>query len=163
MIRKLARRRMGSVLALGLGAIAAALAANCTKLPVAPASLQLSGTWGGTGSDAQGAEVINLVMMQTGSTVQGTVSTRAFDPADGSCASCHKDKTGTFTGMISGSSLTLTMFFPTGGDVPTPICSVTMIAMADRITDSKITSTYSGADTCEGPFTDWIFTIDHRP
>jgi hypothetical protein len=153
---------MGPVLALGLGLLAATLAADCTMLPVAPTSLQLSGTWDGTGADAQGAEVISWVLMQTGNTVRGTVSTRAVDPADGSCASCHKNKTGTFTGTIVGSSLTLTMFFPTGGDVPTPICSVTMIATADGVTGSKIASTYSGADTCEGPFTDGTFTMDHH-
>ena len=154
---------MGPIVAVALAGMAAALAADCTMLPVAPTSLQLSGTWDGTGSDAQGAEVISWVMTQTGNTVRGTVSTRAVDPADGSCASCHKNKTGTFTGTIVGSSLTLTMFFPTGGDVPTPICSVTMVATADGVTDARITSTYTGADTCEGPFTDGTFTMDHRP
>jgi hypothetical protein len=51
------------------------------------------------------------------------------------------------------------MLFPAGGDVPTPICSVTINATAADITRNRIAATYSGADSCEGPFTNGAFTM----
>jgi hypothetical protein len=81
------------------------------------------------------------------------------DVADGTCASCHKIKGGTLSGTISGAGLTVTMVFPTGGDVPTPICGVTFEATAAGITKDRIVATYSGVDSCEGPITDGAFTM----
>jgi len=121
----------------------------------------LSGSWSGTGSDSQGAEEMTWVITQRGDTVSGSVSTQSVNPTDGSCASCHKNKSGTFSGTIADSVLRLTMYFPTGGDVPTPICSVTMVASVAGFTANRIASTYSGADTCEGPFTDGEFEMLH--
>ena len=163
---------MKPVFALVLGMLAALLSSDCGMPPAAPisasppsggTSLPFSGTWSGTGSDSQGAERMTWVLTQTDNTVTGTVATQAVDPTNGSCASCHKNKVGTLSGTISGTVLTLRMYFPIGGDVPTPICSVTMDATASNITTSNIASTYSGADTCEGPFADGVFTMDHLP
>ena len=73
------------------------------------------------------------------------------DPADGSCASFHKLRKGTVSGTLNGSTLTLRMIFPAGGDVPTPIC-VTDLAGNASIAGNQLTGTYSGTDSCEGLF-----------
>jgi hypothetical protein len=137
---------------------------DCGMSPVAlnPPSVKLSGTWTGTGSDTQGPELIAWELRQTGNMVMGTVTTQAVDTTDGSCASCHKNKSGTVSGTISGTKLTLSMFFPSGGNVPTPMCSVTINATVPEATDSAIATSYSGVDTCEGPFVDGVFSMDHQ-
>ena len=106
---------------------------------------------------------MTLTLAQSGDAVSGTAITRAVDPTDGTCASCHKNKDGTLAGTVSGSSLTLKMMFPTGGDVPTPICSVTIDATASNVTGGRMATTYTGEDSCEGPFTDGSFTMDRQP
>jgi hypothetical protein len=150
----------------------AVLTCGCGGSPVAPDApprlsvpppLNLTGTWTGRGSDSQGAHIITLTLAQTGDSVSGRAITRAVDPADGTCASCYKNKDGRFSGIVSDTALTLKMLFPTGGDVPTPICSVTIDATASGITSGRIAATYSGEDSCEGPFTDGSFTIDRAP
>ena len=62
------------------------------------------------------AEVLGHRDPQTGTAVSGTVATQAVNPNDGSCNSCHRNKNGSVSGAISGSTLTLTMFFAAGGD-----------------------------------------------
>src|SRR5262245_7552523 len=88
--------------------------------PIAPppptAAVNLSGTWSGTGSDSFGPELVTWVLTQSGTSVSGTAALNAVDPADGSCGSCHKVKRGTLTGTLSGTSLSVTMKFPAGGD-----------------------------------------------
>ena len=158
---------MKPVLALILGTCAAALSSDCGMSPIAPDPLNppsviLSGSWTGTGSDSQGPELMTWDLSQTGNRVTGMVITRAVDTADGSCASCHKNKSGTVSGTISGTDLTLRMFFPSGGDVPTPMCSVTINATVPNATDTNIATSYSGVDTCEGPFVGGAFSMDHQ-
>ena len=135
------------------------VAEGCDNSPAAPRPPDISGSWTGAGSDNQGAETFTLVLTQTDSALNGTVATTAADPADGSCASCHKNKVGVVSGTISRGALTVTMTFPTGGNVPTPICSVTMNASAASVTPQKIVANYSGGDSCEGPFVNGAFTI----
>ncbi|HEY2904328.1 MAG TPA: hypothetical protein VGJ29_00405 [Vicinamibacterales bacterium] len=121
-----------------------------TPPPPAPAST-LTGTWSGTGADSQGMTTVTWTLTQTGESVSGTVRTQAVDPTDGSCNSCHRNKSGTVTGMMSGTSVSLRMFFAAGADGdPTPICSQTLDGIAARSDAGRIVGTYSGADTCEG-------------
>jgi hypothetical protein len=89
------------------------------------------------------------VLAQSDSTITGNVELAPVDPADGSCASCHKLRKGTVTGTFDGSALTIRMIFPTGGDVPTPICATELTATASLAGD-QLTGTYTGTDTCEG-------------
>lgn len=146
-------------------ATAALVTAGCgmPSIPLDPPTVKLTGTWTGTGSDSQGPELITWDLTQTGNMVTGMVSTRAVDTTDGTCASCHKNKTGTVSGTISGADLTLRMFFPSGGDVPTPMCTVTMNATVPDATDYNIATSYTGLDTCEGPFAGGRFSMDHQP
>jgi hypothetical protein len=121
--------------------------------PSQPRTLDLGGTWSGTSVDSQGITVVDWTVTQSGTELSGTVKTNAPHPTDGSCNACHRNKSGTFTGTISGSTLTMTMKFAAGvnGD-PTPICSATMTGSADSLTEGRLNGTYTGSDTCEGSF-----------
>src|SRR5262245_8148645 len=96
--------------------------------------------------DSQGTTIVTWALDQTDASVSGTVTTRAVDPTDGSCNACHRNKTGTFSGTIAGTTLTLTMVFPAGtaGD-PTPICTASLTGTASDITDNMLTTLYAGA------------------
>jgi hypothetical protein len=146
------------------GALVAALLPACQSTSMAPttpsaqtptttSASNISGTWNGTGSDSYSPELVTWVLTQSGTSVTGTVEFKPLDTADGSCASCHKVKKGTFSGTLSGSALSVAMNFPAGGDVPTPICVAGLNGTA-TVGDRRITATYSGTDTCEGLFAD---------
>ena len=153
-----------SVLLVVLGTAVTLSASACRVSPTAPRQVNLSGIWTGTGSDTQGAAILKWALTQTGNTVLGSAISRPADPTDGTYASCHKNKIGTLSGTVSGTTLTLTMFFPAGSDAePTPMCSVTVDAAAPSITVARITGAYSGADSCEGPFADGILAMVRQP
>jgi hypothetical protein len=152
-------------------ALAASLA-SCGGSPAAPTGqtaavtppvAAFTGTWSGTGNDSQGLTSVTWTLTQTGDSVSGTVKTQAVDPSDGSCNSCHRNKSGTVSGTISGSSVSLRLFFAAGidGD-PTPICSQTLDSTVSSAGDGRLSGTYSGADTCEGPLTSGALALDRR-
>jgi hypothetical protein len=123
-------------------------------------STTLAGAWTGTGSDPQGAEKMTWSLTQTGNAVTGKADLSALNAADGSCASCHKAKSGTLTGTVSGSTIAMRIVFPSGGDgVPTPECTITFEANGSMASRDRIEATYTGTDTCEGPITGGTFTM----
>jgi len=128
--------------------------------PTAPRPILLDGMWNGRGSDSKGDTTVIWHLSQNGSSVTGTVTTQAINPADGSCNSCHRNKRGTFTGTIADTTLTIAMFFAAGanGD-PTPECSATLTGSASEVAGNSITASYSGSDTCEGPFVNGMMTM----
>ena len=67
-------------------------------------------------------------------------------------------KNGTLTGTISGSTLTLSLDFPAGGDVPAPICEAKLSAVA-TVVERRITATYTGTDTCEGVYSNGVMEL----
>ena len=95
-------------------------------------SSNLTGTWTGTGTDAQGAETFTWTVTQTGDRLSGSVVLDSANRNDGSCGSCHKQKSGTLAGTLSGGALTLTLDFPAGGSDITPLCGITMHATHQR-------------------------------
>ena len=129
---------------------------------VTPARTDLTGTWSGSGADSYSPERVKWVLAQTGSNVTGTAELAPMDPADGSCASCHKLRKGTVSGTLDGATLTLRMNFPAGGDVPTPIC-VTDLAGSAAIAGNQLTGTYSGTDSCEGLFANGQLSLAKQP
>jgi hypothetical protein len=139
--------------------------ASPTPTPAAPAPtpaapLGLAGAWNGTGTDPQGAERMSWMLTQTGAAVSGTADLAPLNAADGSCASCHKFKAGTITGTLSGTTLNMTLVFPSGGDgVPTPMCTITFDAAASGVDGNRIAATYIGDDSCEGRFTGGTFAM----
>jgi ABC-type transport system substrate-binding protein len=124
-----------------------------------PSSVNLTGTWTGTGNDAQGAETFAWTVTQTGERVTGSVVLNSANPADGSCGSCHKQKAGTLAGTFSNGALTLTLDFPDGGSDITPLCGITMHATTSNVAAGRIAASYTGTTTCEGPITDGTLTV----
>jgi len=143
-----------------------------TTAPAAPPSLPapsppltgIAGAWQGIANDSQGQTNVSWSLTETGDAVSGTVTTRAGNPADGSCNSCHRNKSGSVSGSVAGSTLTLTMVFAAGidGD-PTPACSATLTGSAAMTGERTLTGTYTGADTCEGPFANGTLTMTRQP
>jgi hypothetical protein len=152
-----------------IAAVLVATATGCVSSPASPgapgssspavSSLNLSGTWIGTGTDAQGPEKFRWTLTQAGSNLTGTASLDPADPTDGTCGSCHKQKNGTVTGTLSETALTLTLDFPKGGSDLTPLCSLTMTATTTDVAARRIASAYTGSTTCEGPITDGTFLM----
>jgi hypothetical protein len=137
--------------------------APATIPSTAPNRLKLAGTWSGTESDRLGPAILTWSLTQSGDSVSGTVSMRPVNVADGSCASCHKSKDGTFTGTVSGTNLALTLFFPAGGQGdPTPACSISLVGTASNVTELAIAGTYTGSDPCEGIF-DGTMAMSRKP
>ncbi len=131
--------------------------------PTVAATLDLSGRWAGSGIDPQGAERIALTMTQNGAALAGSADLKPLDAADGSCASCHKFKSGTFSGSLVGNSVTLKIVFPAGGDgVPTPMCTITFDVSAGGASNDRLNASYTGDDSCEGPITGGTFAITRQ-
>jgi hypothetical protein len=124
-----------------------------------PSTADLSGTWTGTGADAQGAETFRWSVTQSGDRLTGTAVLDSANRNDGSCGSCHKQKNGTLTGTMTNGALTLTLEFPAGGPDITPLCGVTMHAATSDIASGRITASYTGTETCEGPISDGKLTV----
>ena len=122
-------------------------------------SANLTGTWKGTGDDAQGAETFTWTVTQNGDQLSGAAVLNSANPDDGSCGSCHKQKTGTLSGTLSNGALTLTLDFPAGGSDITPLCGITMHATTRDIAAGRIAAAYTGTTTCEGPIADGTLTV----
>jgi hypothetical protein len=110
------------------------------------------------GSDSFSPELVTLVISQSGPAITGTAEINAVAPGDGTCGSCHKVKRGTLTGTVTGGTVTMSMKFPAGGDVPAPICDAEFNATA-ALLDRRITGTYSGSDTCEGTYSNGLIDV----
>ena len=142
-------------------------AAGCGASPAAPntpstttpPAANLTGTWTGTGKDAQGPETFRWLVTQTGDRITGQAVLDPADPNDGSCGSCHKRKNGTLTGTLSNGALTLTLDFPAGGADLTPLCGITMNASTADVASGRIAASYTGTTTCEGLITDGTLTV----
>ena len=126
-------------------------------------------TFSGSGADsnlntnAAGTGMATMVVewrvTQAGANVSGTVTTRSTD-APGTCASCHRSRTGTLSGTISGTSLAWTATFPADpAHDPTPSCGATLSGTIDDITADSVSGLYSGADTCEGQYSKGSLTM----
>jgi hypothetical protein len=145
------------------------LTSSCGASPAAPSpppsqAVTLAGNWAGTAVDSQGGTIVSWELTQAGANVAGTVKTQAVNPADGSCNSCHRNKAGTFSGTIAGTTLTLSMFFAAGGTGdPTPACTATLTGAASSVAHDKLTAAYTGADSCEGPFLNGTLAMARRP
>jgi hypothetical protein len=110
-------------------------------------------------NDSQGATSFSWSLTQTGSNVTGTVKTQAINPNDGSCNSCHRNKSGSVSGTVTNNVLSLTMTFAAGVDGdPTPACSATLSGSVSSGAGA-LNGTYTGSDTCEGPFEHGTLTL----
>lgn len=156
---------MKQVVPIVAATVLSVLTVSCGSSPAVPSdSRSLNGAWSGMGVDSQGATTVTWALTQTGAAVSGTVKTQAVDPNDGSCNSCHRNKTGTISGTMAGTTLTMTMFFAAGGaGDPTPACTATLTGTATTIAANQLTGSYAGADSCEGPFVDGTLAMARQP
>jgi hypothetical protein len=141
----------------GCGASPAAPVAPVTAS--VPSVSSLAGTWTGTGTDAQGPETFSWIVTETGDRITGTAMMNSANPTDGTCGSCHKQKNGALSGTLSNGVLTLTLDFPAGGTDITPLCGLTMNATTSDVAAGRITATYTGTTTCEGPISDGTLVV----
>lgn len=113
----------------------------------------------GSSGTGTGTTVVSFTMMQSGTTVSGTVTTQSTE-APGTCASCHRSRTGTLSGKITGTTLTWTATFPAdAAHDPTPSCSATLSGTISDISADSVSGPYSGTDTCEGKYTNGLLTM----
>ena len=158
------RLRPGVVLPAALVIGVAMACGSSVTSPTTTGTSGLGGTWRGTGLDSQGSTIVTWTLSQTGANVSGTVKTQAVDQNDGSCGSCHRNKSGTFTGAIDGTTLRLTMFFAAGVDGdPTPACTATLSGTASTAAANQMTAVYAGEDSCEGPFLNGNLPMTRQP
>ena len=129
------------------------------SVPTPPVTLNLTGTWIGVGTDAQGGEKFRWTVTHTGDRVSGDVTLEPSNATDGSCGSCHKQKAGTLEGTLTDGALRLTLDFPAGGKDITPLCSITMHASTTDVAAGRIAASYTGTTSCEGAITDGTLTV----
>lgn len=107
--------------------------------------------------------VVSWRMTQNGASVSGTVTTQSTD-APGTCASCHRSRTGALSGTISGTTLTWTVSFPAvPADDPTPSCAATLTGTISDMTQDPLTGVYSGRDACEGVYANGTLAMARAP
>jgi hypothetical protein len=130
-------------------------------------------TFTGTGVDSNpntgaagtgiGTTVVSWKVTQAGASVSGTVTTQSTD-APGTCASCHRTRTGTLSGTISGTTLNWTASFPADpAKDPTPSCAATLTGTIVDITADSVSGTYTGQDSCEGQYSSGTLTMARTP
>jgi len=106
-----------------------------------------------------GTMLVTWKLTQTAENVLGTVTTQSTD-LPGTCASCHRSRTGALSGTISGTTLTWTVSFPADpANDPTPSCTATLHGAISDITQDSPSGPYSGQDSCEGLYTDGTLTL----
>ena len=133
--------------------------ASTSPTTTTPSAANLTGTWTGTGNDAQGAETFKWTITQSGNALTGSAVLDSANRNDGSCGSCHKQKNGTLAGTLTNGALTLTLDFPAGGGDLTPLCGITMHATTNDVAAGRIAASYTGTTTCEGAITDGTLTV----
>ena len=98
-------------------------------------------------------------MTQNGDQLSGAVVLNSANPDDGSCGSCHKQKTGTLSGTLSNGGSHADAGLPPGGGDITPLCGITMHTTTRDIAAGRIAASYTGTTTCEGPIADGTLTV----
>lgn len=117
----------------------------------------------GSAPTGTGTTVVAWRMTQDGTNVTGTVTTQSTD-APGTCASCHRSRTGTLSGTITGTTLSWTASFPAdAAKDPTPQCLATLTGTISDITADSVSGTYSGNDVCEGAYSSGTLTMARTP
>jgi len=158
------------VLALGL-CLAACGGSNSTPTSPSPSPspspqpMTLTGVWVGTASDSTtsmmgggmmgGGSMMNGMswqLSQDGTTVAGSMGFSEY----------QSGMMGAVSGTVSGNTLTFTMTMPMGS-MPMAGCSATANGtMQMNLSGKEMTGTYSGSDSCSGPFTNGQMTMTRR-
>lgn len=127
----------------GVGLVLSLAACGGSTEPVA----DLTGTWFGSGRDNSGPGTLTLVLTQSGSRVSGRASAR--DAATGLGIE------GTVSGSINGDQFEGSMGFSYLN------CAVDSDFEA-RVSETSMTGSYSGSNTCTGPVTNGRFELTRQ-
>jgi hypothetical protein len=146
---------------------AAACGGNSTTTPSAMMTA-VSGTWVGTGSDSSSSMGTGSMMGQTGMGTMTWQLTQNGSAVTGSLSfsGMMGMVPGSFSGTMSGEDMTFTMTMPAGsmgnmGAMMGSSCSA-QVTGTSHINGSTITCTYSGTNSCTGPFSNGQMTMTHR-
>lgn len=155
---------------LTIGALLAVLVAGCgssTSLTTPGSTPSMAGTWLGMGTDSTTAALGTGGMMgqagmgtmtwqltQSGSNVTGTMR---FTDMPGNMMG------GTFSGTMSGRDMTFTMDMPMGSMMSGGTCAVHASGTAHMDPDDMhMTGSYTGTNSCSGPFNHGQMTMTRR-
>jgi hypothetical protein len=69
---------------------------------------------------------------------------------------------GTLLGTLAGTSLTFTISVPAGGVSGFSDCTAKIDGTASGVSSSTISGTYTGTNSCSGPFTDGRFSLSKQ-
>lgn len=138
-----------------LAALAAACDDSSTPARITgPGSgtLQLAGTWTGSGADSTRQMSMTWRLTQSDGNVTGTFS--ATTPVGAPIYTA-----GAVSGTLSGATLTFTITVPGGAVEGNPDCTATFTGTADDVREDSMAGTYQGSDSCGGTFTGGRFTL----
>jgi hypothetical protein len=114
-----------------------------------PAAVNLSGTFSGPASDSSASGQMTLKLTQTGSAVNGSM---------GATLTNGCTMSGNVSGTLSGTNLSFNAVVPQGGVSCQPGCSINFTGTATA-TNTSITGTYGGTNSCFGPFSGGKFAL----
>ena len=121
-----------------------------------------AGTWGGSMSEPGGATMGSGMMggMMGGQMTWQMTQTEANVTGHMEMSPFRGTGRMAISGTISGQTMTFTMHIPAGG-MPEPGCAATGNGTA-HMNGNTMTGTYSGSNTCSGPFSNGQFTLSRR-
>ena len=135
--------------------------------PTGPGSMaNYAGTWGGSMSESGGATMGSGTMgglmrgMMAGQMTWQMTQTEANVTGHMEMSPFRGTGRMAISGTISGQTLTFTMNIPAGG-MPELGCAATGNGIA-HMNGNTMTGTYSGSNTCSGPFSNGQFTLYRR-
>lgn len=123
-----------------------------TPTPTPQPSVSLTGTYSGSAFDSSGAGQMTWQLTQPNATsVSGTVLAKTVTGT--------VTFNGTVSGTLSGTALTFTITVPQGGIPTLANCTLNISGAASGVTTTTIAGTYSGTNSCTGPFSNGQFSL----
>jgi hypothetical protein len=122
--------------------------------PTPPATVNLTGTWGGSASDSSGPGQMSWQVTQTDTSFSGTMTMTD--------ASTGVSGQGSVSGAVSGVSFHFSISVRAGG-FPSPYASCTADVSGDgQASSATITGTYSGLNSCSGAIASGQLTLSKQ-
>jgi hypothetical protein len=112
----------------------------------------VAGIWSGTATDALGQFRMTLNLTQTGAQVAGTMigTTTVGAPLYNN---------GSVIGRTTVTAFNFSIAVPRGGIPDDPTCTASFTAVTNDLLATSMAGTYTGEDTCRGPFAGGRFQL----
>ncbi len=165
MVNTVGKNLVGAAL-LAIGTVFVAACGNSSTTsgtPTGPSpTVNLTGTWSGSASDSSSSVVGPTGMM--GQQGMGDMTLQFTQSGDSVTATMtfageFGHMPGSMTGTISGDTLTFTMTMPMGSMMSA--CAVSGSGTM-QISGNTMTGTYSGSNSCDGPFNGGHMTLTRQ-